>query len=400
MTLLDKPLVFDNEGHGGRGRPGAGNRVFPMSKPKGDDGAPLVVVVGRSPEYRLRVVTTLIHLYRVRQCGTTNAAMRIIAKESPAVIIVDEDAPPLGGRRFIEAFKSTDAAAEISIILSINPEEIFYQPDTSGGDADFLLVRPFERAVLIQAVSTLVNNRVERSWQVLPILPQTALIETAKIYNGISQSLVDGAAPISFDTVNASCRPLVEAVRNHQFKGILDGVRRHDNYSFAHSIRVATMMALLAHSTGMSQADELLLASGGLLHDAGKITIPHEILNKPGRLTKLEWEIMKGHVDGTMTLLRRAERVPYGVLCIAEQHHEKLNGSGYPHGLVGVQLNELARMAAIVDIFCALTDRRVYKAAMSAETALGIMIEEMAAEIDMHILKLFRHILLDLALDP
>ena len=91
--------------------------------------------------------------------------------------------------------------------------------------------------------------------------------------------------------------------------------------------------------------------------------------------------------------------MPPGILTIAAQHHEKLDGTGYPNGLTGRQLNDLARMASIVDVFSALTDRRVYKPAMDSEKALTIMTEEMGNHLDQKLLRLFRHMLLDAVRD-
>ena len=137
-----------------------------------------------------------------------------------------------------------------------------------------------------------------------------------------------------------------------------------------------------------------MLASGGLLHDAGKISIPHENLNKPGRLDEAEFTIMKSHVTETVKFLHVSPEIPKAVITIAEQHHEKLNGGGYPKGLKGKQLNELARMASIVDIFSALTDRRVYKPPMAPEEAFGLMSNQMVGHLDQGLLGQFREMLL------
>jgi HD-GYP domain-containing protein (c-di-GMP phosphodiesterase class II) len=123
--------------------------------------------------------------------------------------------------------------------------------------------------------------------------------------------------------------------------------------------------------------------------------IPHEVLNKPGRLDETELQVMRSHVPKSVDYLELCDTLPKGVITIAEQHHEKLDGSGYPHGLKGGQLNELARMAAIVDVFSALTDRRVYKEPMEPEQALNIMKESMTSDIDQQLLTLFKSMLLD-----
>ena len=175
----------------------------------------------------------------------------------------------------------------------------------------------------------------------------------------------------------------------------MDNVKGHDNYSYVHSLRVATLLSLFGHTIGLKGDDLSLLATGGLVHDIGKATIPQEVLNKPGRLNDAELEVMRSHVPRAIDYLSLCETLPKGVVTIAAQHHEKINGEGYPMGLRNGELNELARMASIVDIFSALTDRRVYKEPMAPEAALALMTDRMAGEIDLALLALFKGMLLD-----
>ena len=94
---------------------------------------------------------------------------------------------------------------------------------------------------------------------------------------------------------------------------------------------MATLLSLFGNVIGLPQSEQLLLASGGLLHDVGKMSIPHEVLNKPGRLTEEEFVVMKGHVDASVHYLMQNPEIPKGVITIAAQHHEKLDGTGYPN---------------------------------------------------------------------
>jgi putative nucleotidyltransferase with HDIG domain len=177
--------------------------------------------------------------------------------------------------------------------------------------------------------------------------------------------------------------------------GILRGVKNHDNYTYVHSLRVATMLTLFGHAINLPMHEQKILATGGLLHDVGKMSIPHNVLNKPGKLTDEEFTVMKSHVTASVHQLEASGGIPKGIITIAGQHHEKLDGSGYPYGLEGSKLNELARMAAIVDIFSALTDRRVYKPPMLPEEALALMTDQMAKHIDIPLLDMFKERFLD-----
>jgi putative nucleotidyltransferase with HDIG domain len=264
--------------------------------------------------------------------------------------------------------------------------------------ADRYLIKPYWRSILINTISSLLNREVERQWEALPSLQRQALTGTVEIFNGVSD-VIDKGMPIPFKFVSDACQPLVEAVNKNDFKGILHGVKDHDNYSYAHSLRVATLLSLFGFNIHLPQSEQVILASGGLLHDVGKMSIPHEVLNKPGRLTTEEFVVMKGHVLSSVAYLNGCHDLPKGIVTIAEQHHEKIDGTGYPRGLAGKELNELARMASIVDVFSALTDRRIYKPPMEPEKALGIMADEMSSHLDMSLFALFRQMLLDAASD-
>ena len=128
-----------------------------------------------------------------------------------------------------------------------------------------------------------------------------------------------------------------------------------------------------------------------MLHDVGKIVTPAQILDKPGKLTEEEWPTMRNHVVRSGELLDAGDDVTKGARIIAEQHHEKIDGTGYPLGLKGAEMNELARMSSIVDIFGALTDARSYKPAFPADKAFAIL-EDMGPKIDQNLLAIFRAI--------
>jgi HD-GYP domain-containing protein (c-di-GMP phosphodiesterase class II) len=125
------------------------------------------------------------------------------------------------------------------------------------------------------------------------------------------------------------------------------------------------------------------------------MTISPLVLNKQEALTQAEWKQVRNHVAVGQKLLQAMGAVGKGVEIIITQHHERLDGSGYPNGLRGPQLNELARMAGIIDVFCALTDRRPYKDALTAAAALDMMATTMTEQLDGDLLPRFRDILLD-----
>jgi len=354
----------------------------------------LVAVIDASEAHRRQVDQALTSFYRVATYGNSNQAMAELRETPPCAVLVDEKAPPLGGVELIKMIRREKLFSNVPVILTVNGSEAYAQSVAEQTGADSVLTKPYRRSVLIHAISQQVNKTVERKWEALPDVQRKALFGTMEVFNSISD-VIDKGEPVAYAKVTDACGPLVEAVGMREFKSILSGVRDHDNYSYAHSLGTATLLLLFGYTIGLKEPDLSLLGSGGLLHDVGKMSIPHEVLNKPGKLTEEEFKVMKSHVPLSLEYLNKCPDIPKNVIVIAAQHHEKLDGTGYPLGLKGGELNELARMASIVDVFGALTDRRIYKPPMEAELALKIMTEEMATKLDQQLLLLFRAMLLD-----
>jgi HD-GYP domain-containing protein (c-di-GMP phosphodiesterase class II) len=151
----------------------------------------------------------------------------------------------------------------------------------------------------------------------------------------------------------------------------------HDYYTYTHMVNVSVMAAGLAYRLGLQDRGRLRdIASGGLLHDIGKTRIQSEVLNKVGRLTHNEWEEIKTHPGLGLEYLHQRPDIRPTELLIVHQHHEKLDGSGYPLGLVGSEVCLEAQMTAVVDVYDALTCKRPYRPALSHETAIKMLREQ------------------------
>ncbi|MCB1650911.1 MAG: HD domain-containing protein [Alphaproteobacteria bacterium] len=354
----------------------------------------LIAIIDSNAPHREKVHKALVNYYDIQELGNSTGALQAIQESMPELILVSGGLKPMHAVDFIRCVRADERLKALPIVYIAESETDTNTQRAKEAGADATITRPYPFSVLLRGVSAQINAGVERAWEALPSVQRDALKNGIVVFNNIADALMSGE-PTSFTSVKDNCRPLVQAIENNDFKSILDGVRHHDDYTYAHSMRVATMLSLLGHAAGFKNDEQLLLASGGLLHDVGKMKISHTILNKPGRLTDEEFEIMKSHVPETVEYLKMAGDIPKAVFIIAEQHHEKLDGTGYPHGLKGKELNELARMAAVVDVFSALTDRRVYKPPMEAEKALEIMSEEMTQHLDQNYVKMFEGILGD-----
>ena len=147
----------------------------------------------------------------------------------------------------------------------------------------------------------------------------------------------------------------------------------YDVYSYTHSVNVAVMAISLGQSLGLSKGELLELGLGCILHDIGKSQTPHEILNKPGRLSTLELKVMQAHVVGGHEMLLQHDDIPTRAMKVVLQHHETATGRGYPYGLSGAEIKLFGKIAALIDIYDALTTDRPYKKAYSAFYALAII---------------------------
>ena len=355
---------------------------------------PYIAIAVGDAWLRSEVVKGLASFYSLAEYPTISRALAGCREHVPLAVLVSEELPTSSGYDFVFMLRLDAKLAAVPVVVLVAKNDRPTRNAVAQCGADKLLVDPFTRCALVTTVSELVNRAIESEWKKLLPLQRQALTKTLELFNGISNVIEEGK-PIPYRSVSEACKPLVDAVASDDFKGVLQGVRDHDNYSYVHSVRVATYLALFGATLGLSKDEQIVLATGGLLHDVGKMAIPHEILNKPGRLDESELAMMKGHVTASVAYLQCCHDLPKGIITIAAQHHEKLDGSGYPYGLAGKDLNRLARIASIVDVFSALTDRRVYKPSMEAETALNLMVEQMGSKLDIKLLSLFRQMLLD-----
>lgn len=353
----------------------------------------LVFVVGGSQIQRKEIAQNLQSFYLFESFESESEISERLSTAVPTAIIVDEVLPPKGGAGFVAKVRNNAETQNVPIVFTAEKKNAEMIAEATSYDRVFLVERPFKRGTFISALSSGVNASIESKWNDVEETQKRALKKTLNSFNSIANLIQDGE-PIPYDDVRESCAPLVEAVQNNNFKSILSGVSNHDNYTYVHSLRVATFLSLFGNTLGIKGDDLMTLSTGGLLHDVGKMHIPHEVLNKPGKLTEEEFVIMKSHVNCTVDFLKETSELPKGVLIVAGQHHEKLDGTGYPYGLSGGKLNELARMASIIDIFSAITDRRVYKEPVPPEQALKIM-ANMKDQLDQQFLAVFREMLLD-----
>lgn len=145
---------------------------------------------------------------------------------------------------------------------------------------------------------------------------------------------------------------------------MLLNMRNVDDSVYDHSLDVALICNILAKWLHFSETDQTMVTACGLFHDVGKFLLPTGVLRKPGKLTNEEFEIIKTHTIEGFHLLNKYDNIPQPVKNAALMHHEKCDGSGYPYGLKGPEIDKFAKIVTIADIFDAMTSERVYRKAM------------------------------------
>jgi len=181
--------------------------------------------------------------------------------------------------------------------------------------------------------------------------------------------------PIDVAPIEALAEDINNSVLNNPNALLcLSAIREKDKYLLEHSINVGILMGIFSKSLGYDREVVHQLVTGALLHDIGKIRVPSEILNKPGKLTPEEWIEMKRHVAYGESVLQNSQGITEIAMSICGTHHERLDGSGYPMGLKDQEISVYGRLAAIVDVYDAMTADRVYHKGKSPADAISFLL--------------------------
>ncbi len=215
-----------------------------------------------------------------------------------------------------------------------------------------------------------------------------------RVTEGIKYLYSDTAATDLTGTAAEVTGNLMDSIMENDAVALnIDALKVSDEYTFKHSVDVAAIAMLIAKKSGFSEPEIEKVGMAGLLHDVGKSKIPSEVLNKAGKLTEEEFDIMKKHSLYGYEILKEKKDIPQEVLLGVLQHHEKINGKGYPMGVSGDKLFSYARILSIADVYDALVTERPYKKAFSQQDAIE-MIMAMTDELDITYMRNFLAIII------
>jgi putative two-component system response regulator len=282
----------------------------------------------------------------------------------PDLILLDINMPHLDGYQVMEQLKAlNDPLLPPIVILTAQHGKDYLLRALAAGARDFI-GKPFDRNELLMRVRNLLDAQ-------------------------LAHRLVYDQKTVLEDMVRARTDEL-HRTRLQVVQRLGMAAEYRDEETGNHILRMSHSCALLARAAGWSESGCDLILNASPMHDIGKIGIPDAIMLKPGKFEPHEWEIMKTHaaIGGKLlegddsTLMRMARE-------IAITHHEKWDGSGYPNGLVGEAIPQSGRIAALADVFDALTSVRPYKKAWTVEAAVGYIEENSGKHFDPNLVEVF-----------
>lgn len=228
------------------------------------------------------------------------------------------------------------------------------------------------------------KNRVED-----PARVQLSESIKKRVSEGIQYLYNDTESDAFSETSNNVTKQLLQAIEDNNAIAVdISALKTSDEYTFKHSVDVATMSMIVARKMGMDDKDVYNIGVSGLLHDMGKSKIPLEILNKPARLTTEEFEVMKQHSVFGYRILNQKKDFTAEIAMAVLQHHEKMNGKGYPLGVKADKISPYAKILSVVDVYDALVTERPYKKGMSQRDAIELLMS-MTEELDIEVMRNF-----------
>jgi putative two-component system response regulator len=292
---------------------------------------PVILVVEGDDAYRgISRVVLEREGYEVIVRPSGEEALDVLKKVHVDVLVLDYVLRGLGVEEVMEQIRARPRTARLPVLVVSNVQKTEAHVRALDVGADDFLTKPYDSKILLAHIRSLVRLR----------------------------RLNDETE--NFENVMAAMISAVEA---------------KDPYTRGHSERVSTIGALLAREMGLDDQAQTLIRRGGLVHDIGKLVVDLSFINKASKLESHEWAVMKSHPEAGARICAPL-RSALQLLPLVRHHHEKLNGTGYPDGLVEDQIPLSVRIISVADVYDALTTDRPYRKAMSHAKALDILRRE------------------------
>ncbi len=311
---------------------------------------------------RMNLVTAqkfLSEEYKVISVNSGKLAFKYLEKHKPDLILLDIFMPVMGGFEVMKQLQEHQEWSRIPVIFLTADRKTETEAQCFELGANDFITKPFEPRIML--------NRIRRT------------IELDGYRKDLQQRLDEKTREVELVTIQA-----ITTVANT--------IDAKDDYTKGHSMRVAYYSEALARKIGWTEEDVQNIHYVALLHDIGKIGVPDSVLNKPFKLTNVEFDLIKNHTSMGAEILKDIKMFP-NVSVGAKYHHERYDGRGYPNGLKGTEIPEVARVIGIVDSYDAMTSNRVYRKRLQDEMVRLELVKGRGTQFDPYLVDEFMELL-------
>ena len=300
--------------------------------------------------------------YRVITASDGDAAFRLAMQETPNIVVSDVMMPRRNGYELVKDLRADERTRHIPIILVTAKAELHQKIQGLEEGADDYLTKPFSFLELKARVRSLLNTRaLERQ-----------LAEKNEYLSKMNFDLVLSKKEVFLQTIEA----------------LAFALEAKDTYTHGHSRRVSMLGSALARDLKMSEVEVERVRIAAVLHDIGKLGVPENVLRKPAKLTREEWEVIEMHPTIGAKLLDGVKDLKDVTLCILH-HHERWDGRGYPDRLTGANIPYESRIIAVADTYDAMTSNRPYRSGLPHQRAIDEIIAYSGRQLDPDVVRSF-----------
>ena len=272
--------------------------------------------------------------YEVIKADSGKVCLELLKEQKVNLILLDLHMPDLSGFEVMEEIRKNPDSQDIPVVFLTADKDVDAEVQSFAMGAMDFITKPFIREIMLRRVSRILElDRLQKHLQ-REVQRQTRKAEERQ--------------------------NKLERITHQVIQALAGTVDAKDRYTNGHSMRVAKYAKEIARRMGMSRQEQENIYYTGMLHDIGKIGVPDEIINKPGRLTEEEFEIIKTHPVIGSEILKNISEIP-GLYLGTRGHHERYDGRGYPDGLAGEEIPLQARIIAVADAYDAMTSNRSYR---------------------------------------
>ncbi|MDY0289243.1 MAG: response regulator [Sphaerochaeta sp.] len=307
--------------------------------------------------------------YEVTVCSSGDELLATLKTSSSAVdlVLLDIKMPGLSGIQVLEILRRTYPAIPVIMLTAFNDLDTGMKAIRLG--ASDYLAKPVHREVLVESVSRVLNATALKQVEVAEKVQYLAL-----------QKELEDQLQVALGALKSATLATLEA--------FTETIEQKDPYTKGHCSRVRTISLTIGRALNFSPERMLILEGGALLHDIGKIGIPEEVLNKPTKLTKSEYDLIREHPVSGERIIKHIDLFQ-AYRPIIRSHHERMDGKGYPDGLKGEEIPLDVRIVSLADAFDAMTTSRAYRSALPTEFAVEELKLNSGSQFDPALVNLF-----------